>query len=211
MFFKQRVQEIVKVTLHWSLDPFHPSKGDHALEADLCDTQASCSNDYYSSWIWSCLFFWETEMNRVSLFRENPLPCLDYFVLFNCGKIKHEDFPGSSTGKESACNTGDPGSTRGLGWSPGEGIGYPLQCSWVSLLTQIVKNPPEMRETWVRSLGWEDPLEEGMATHSSVLAWRISMEPGGLQPMGSQRVRHDWAPKHSTYRTVFIILTYVSV
>ena len=59
------------------------------------------------------------------------------------------------------------------------------------LVTQTVKNPPAMRETWVRSLGWEDPLEEGMATHSSILAWRIpwTEEPGGLQSVGLQRVR----------------------
>ena len=57
----------------------------------------------------------------------------------------------------------------------------------------MVKNLPAMQETWVRSLGWEDPLEEGMATHSSVLAWRIrwAEEPGGLQSMGSYRVGHD--------------------
>ena len=60
--------------------------------------------------------------------------------------------------------------------SPGEGIGYSLQKSWVSLVAQRVKNPPAMRETWVPSLGWEDPLEEGMATHSSILAWRIPMD-----------------------------------
>jgi len=57
----------------------------------------------------------------------------------------------------------------------------------------MVKNPPAMQETWVRSLGWEDPLEKGMATHSSILAWKIprTEEPGGLQSMGSQRVGHD--------------------
>ena len=79
-------------------------------------------------------------------------------------------FPDSSVGKESACNAGDPGSIPGLGRSPGEGIGYPLQHSWASLATQLVKNPPAMQETWVRSLGWEDPLEKGKATHSSILA-----------------------------------------
>ena len=63
--------------------------------------------------------------------------------------------------------------TPGLGRSPGEWIGYPLQCSWASLVAQLAKNLPAMRETWVRSLGWEDPLEEGKATHSSILAWRI--------------------------------------
>ena len=55
-------------------------------------------------------------------------------------------FPGSSVGKESACNAGDPGSIPGLGWSPGEGIGYPLQYSWASLVAQLVKNPLAMRE-----------------------------------------------------------------
>ena len=64
------------------------------------------------------------------------------------------------------------------GRSPGEGIGYPLQYSWASLMTQMVKNPPAMWETGVQSLGWEDPLEEGMGTHSSILAWRIPMDRG---------------------------------
>ena len=82
-------------------------------------------------------------------------------------------FPHSSVGKESACNTGDPGSIPGLGRSAGEGIGYPLQYSWASLMAQLVKNPPAMRETWVSSLDWEDPLEKGKATYSSILAWRI--------------------------------------
>ena len=61
----------------------------------------------------------------------------------------------------------------GLGRPAGEGIGYPLQYSWASLLAQLVKNLPTMQETRVQSLGWEDPLEKGMADHSSVLAWRI--------------------------------------
>ena len=67
-------------------------------------------------------------------------------------------FPDSSVGKESACKAGDPGSIPGSGRSPGEGIGYPSQYSCSSLVTQLVKNPPAMQETWVRSLGWEDPL-----------------------------------------------------
>ena len=62
-----------------------------------------------------------------------------------------------------------------------------------SLVAQLVKNLPAMRETQVQSLGWEDPLEKEMATHSCILPWRISCtgEPGGLPSMGSQRVRHD--------------------
>ena len=64
---------------------------------------------------------------------------------------------------------------------------------WASLVAQLVKNPPAMWGSWVRSLGWEDPLEEGMAVHSSILAWRISMDrgAGGLQSMGLQRVGHN--------------------
>ena len=82
-------------------------------------------------------------------------------------------FSDSSVGKQSAYNAGDPSSTPGLGRSAAEGIGYPLKYSWTSLMTQLVKNPPTMRETWVQSLGWEDPLEKGKATHSSIQAWRI--------------------------------------
>ena len=60
-----------------------------------------------------------------------------------------------------------------LGRSAGKGIGYPFQYSWASLVAQLVKNPPELREIRVQSLGWEDPLEKGKAIHSSILAWRI--------------------------------------
>ena len=91
-------------------------------------------------------------------------------------------FPDSSVGKESACNAGDPGSIPELGRSAGEGIGYPHQDSWASLVAQLVKNPPTMWETWVRTLGWEDPLEKGKAIHSGILAWRI---PWTVLSMGS--------------------------
>ena len=91
-------------------------------------------------------------------------------------------FPGSSAGKETTCNAGDRGSIPGSGRSPGEGIGYPFQYPWASLVAQTVKNPPAMRETWVQSLGCEDSLEKGVATQSSTLAWRIpwTEDPGGL-------------------------------
>ena len=64
---------------------------------------------------------------------------------------------------------------------------------WASLVAQLVENLPAMQETWVQSLGQEDPLEKGIATHSSILAWRIPWieEPDGLQSMGLQRVGHD--------------------
>ena len=93
-----------------------------------------------------------------------------------------------SIGKESTCNAGDPSSIPGSGRSAGEGIGYPLQYSWASLVVQLVKNLPVMRETRVQFLGWEDPLEKGKATHSSILAYRI---PGTIQFLGSQRISYD--------------------
>ena len=128
-------------------------------------------------------------------------------------------FPCGSAGKESASKVGDLHSNPGLGRSPGEGKGYPLQYSglqnsmdcivhrvtkswtrlsdfhFTSLVVQTVKNLPAMQETQVRSLGGEDPLEEGVATHCSILARRIpwTEEPGGLQSLGSQRVGQDLA------------------
>ena len=87
--------------------------------------------------------------------------------------MRTNGFPDSSVGKESTCNAGDPDSIPGSGRSDGEGIGYPLQHFWVSLVTQLVKNLPAMRETWVRSLSWEDALEKGKATRCSILAGRI--------------------------------------
>ena len=78
--------------------------------------------------------------------------------------------PDSSVGKESTFNTGDPSSIPISERSTGEGIGYPLRYSWASLVTQLVKNLPTMWETWIPFLGWEDLLEKGKATHSSILA-----------------------------------------
>ena len=96
-------------------------------------------------------------------------------------------FSDSSVGKESACNAGDPGSIPGSGRSAGEGIGYPLQYSWASLVAQLVKNLPAVWESWVRSLGWEDPLEKGKATHSSILGWRIPWTIHGVSKTRTQQ------------------------
>ena len=89
-------------------------------------------------------------------------------------------FPGSSAGKESTCNAGDPSSIPRSGRSPGERIGYPLHPLQSSFgfpqPKELVKNSPAMQETWVRSMGWEDPLEEDMATRSSILPCRIPMD-----------------------------------
>ena len=82
----------------------------------------------------------------------------------------------------SACNAGEPDSIPGSGRSPGEGIGHSFQYSGASPVAQLVKNPLARRETWDPSLGWEDPLEKGKATHSSILAWKI---PGTVESVGS--------------------------
>ena len=84
----------------------------------------------------------------------------------------------SSAGKKSTCNAGDPSLIPGLGRCPEEGIGYPFQYSWASVVAQMIKNSTAMWETWDWSLGLEYPLEEGMATHFSTLAWRIPMDRG---------------------------------
>ena len=91
------------------------------------------------TWFSESLFHWFWVLTSSSAFSSS-------FLGNYCGSV----------GKESTCNAGDPGLIPGSGRSPGEGIGYPLQYSWASLVAQLVKNPPAMRETWVRSLGWEE-------------------------------------------------------
>ena len=103
--------------------------------------------------------------------------------------------PDNSVGKESACNAGDPSSIPDLGRSAGEGIGYPLQYSLASLVAQLVKNSPPMQETWVRSLGWEDPLEKGKATHSSILVWRIPWIVHGVEESWTQLSDFHFPPQ----------------
>ena len=116
-------------------------------------------------------------------------------------------FPGSSAGKESACNAGDPGSIPGSGRSAGGGIDYPLQNSCASLVALLVKNSPAMQETWVRSLSQKDRLKKETATHSSTLAWKIlwTEEPGRLQTMRSKRISHDWATKQTTMKNTGLV------
>ena len=97
---------------------------------------------------------------------ENPIG-MDVYTL---------DFPGSSTGKESTCNAGDPWLIPGSGKSPGEEIGYPLQYTWASLMAQLVKSLPAMWETWVQSLGWEDSPGGG---HGNPLQYSCLENPHG--------------------------------
>ena len=115
-----------------------------------------------------------------------------FFFLYECSTIL--GFSGSSAGKESTCNAGDPSFIPGSGSSPGEMIGYPLL--------------PAMWETWFQWLGWEDTWRRAWQPSPVFLPrespW--SKEPGRLQSMWSQRVRHDWATKHSTMSQFFIHL-----
>ena len=103
-------------------------------------------------------------------------------------------FPYNSVSKESACNAGDPSSIPGSGKSTREGVEDPLQYSWASLVAQLIKNLPAMKETWVQSLGWEDPLEKEKATHSSILAWRI-----------------PWTVQHSCCYSLYLCGLYLSM
>ena len=110
-------------------------------------------------------------------YKKKKTPALRVVFLAGAGEgapgLGRGCFPDSSVGKESTYNAGDPDLIPGSGRSAGEGIGYPLQYSWASLVAQLVKYPPAMWETWVQSMDWEDPLEKGKATHSSILAWTI--------------------------------------
>ena len=115
-------------------------------------------------------------------FKES-LKLFKLYILFPWYQV----FPDSLAGKESTCNARDSGLIPESGRSA-EGIDHPLQYSWASLVAQMVKNTPAMQQTSVQPLGWENPMEKGTATYSSILAWRIpwTEEPGGLQSMGSQ-------------------------
>ena len=117
--------------------------------------------------------------------------------------LTHSDFPGGSDGKASAYNAGDPGSIPGLGRSPGEGNGTPLQYSclenpmdtgaWLATVHGVTESRTRLSDFTFTS--HFHALEKEMATHSSILAWEIPWieKPGGLQSVGSQRVGHDWA------------------
>ena len=125
-----------------------------------------------------------------------------FLLLYNFLPLSH-----SSAGKGSTCNAGDPSSIPGSGRSPGKGRGHPLQYSWASLVVQLVKDPPPTQETCVLSLDWEDTLEKGTATHSSILAWRI---PWTVYPMGSQKAGHNWATFTFTFHIWGSVFSWVT-
>ena len=135
-------------------------------------------------WILECMYLLKLEFClEICLGVGSLHHCLMFFPLLDWS---YTGFPDISVGKETTCNAGDPSSIPGSGWSPGEGISYLLQYSWASLVAQLLKNLPATWETWVQSLGWEDPLEKGMVTHSSILAWRIqwTVYPWGCRKSG---------------------------
>ena len=161
-------------------------------------------------------------MFRLSELEEFRGPENHYCIINKESPKSREEFPefesygspvvsGSSAGKESTCKN-PPGSIPGSRSSLAEGLGYPLHYSWASLVAQMVKKSlPAVWETWVQSLGWEDPLEEGMATHSSILAWKIpwTEELAGYSPWGRKesdtierlkRSTQHWSPSchHTT-------------
>ena len=144
---------------------------------------------------------WESHGQR-SLVGYSPRGCKANFVAVG--------FPGCSASDESACIAGDPGSIPGSGRSTGEGIGYPLQNFWASLITQTVKNLLAIREIWIWSLGWKIPWRKEHATHSSILAWRIPwMEwPGRLHGI-AESDRTEWLSLHFTLiSNVFFIIKF---
>ena len=114
----------------------------------------------YFEFLWNSLFVHICQRHLV-----DQILLLIFFLFF----VLVSGFPGSSAGKESACNVGDPGSIPWLGRSTGEGIGYPLEYSWASLVTQLVKNPPAMWETWVWS--WVEKIPWSMGTATTQVFW----------------------------------------
>ena len=115
--------------------------------------------------------------------------------------IFHQGFPDSSGGKESTCNAGDPGLIPGSERSTGEGIGYLLQCSWISLVAQLVKNPPTMWESLVKSLSWEDPWRrERLLTP---VFW--PGESHGLYRVAESYKELDMNERLSHYSTIYLL------
>ena len=126
---------------------------------------ATHSTSQYIKCIYCIMYVYSIIFSCILLYLYIYLYILFYILIYILWGFSH-----SSVGKESGCNAGNPSSIPESGRSPGEGIGYLRQYSWASIVAQLVKN---LTPAWVRSLGWEDPLEEGKATHSSILAWRI--------------------------------------
>ena len=113
-----------------------------------------------------------------------------------CWAFSILSFPGSSIGQESACNAGDPGLIPGSGRSSGEGIGFPLQFSWASLVAQMVKNPPANAGDLDSIPGWKDPLKKGKATTPVFCPGEF---PGLYSPWGRKELDMTEWLSHSLY------------
>ena len=135
----------------------------------------------------------------------------DFTFTFHFHALEKEMATHSSVLAWKIPGTGEPGGLPSMGsnifghdWSNLAAAAAAAACPcWASQVAQMVKNQPAMQEMWVQCLGWKDPLEEGMATYSRILAGRIpwTEESGGLQSMGSQRVGHDWVTEHTHTHT----------
>ena len=142
--------------------------------------------------------------------------CVFLHYIYWVGQKLHLGFPvilwsSPSTGfVEDNFSRDQGGREYGVGMIEVHSIYGILYFCWDSLMAQMVKKLPAMQETWVRSLGWEDALEKGMVTHSSILAWRIpwTEQPGTLYPIGSQRVGHDWVT--NTHSLTYFSYYYIS-
>ena len=124
------------------------------------------------TWVWvnSGSWWWTGRPGVLQSMRSQRVRC-DWSTELNWMEFERASLMAQLV--KSTCNARDPGLIPRSGRSTGGDIGYLLQYSWVSLVAYLVKNLPAMRETWVQSWGWEDPLEKGKATHSSILAWWI--------------------------------------
>ena len=172
---------------HSLLQGISPTQGSNLGLLHCMQIPAHLSHQESAIHIHTFPLFWISFPFRSSQNIEQSSPCYtvgSHYLFFTKG------FPGSSVSKESTCKARDPSWITGLGRSPGEEIGYPFQYSWTSLVAQTVKNQPSVPYTWVQFLGWEDPLEEGMATYSTILAWRMPMNRGAWQdcsPWGGKK------------------------
>ena len=135
------------------------------IQNELCDYLRNMELNKIKSFFLA--YFQNCWYDTVNLQEEN---IISMFPKYLCGTSFFNAINyASPSSVGSICKAGDPGSIPGSGRSAGEVKGCPLQYSWASLVAQLVKNPPAMWETWIRSLDWEDALEKGTATHSSIL------------------------------------------
>ena len=157
------------MTLHMDITRWSTLKSDwlYSLQPTM-EKLYTVSKNKTRSWLW--LRSWAPYCKFRLILKEVGKTIQTFRYDLNQTPYDYTGFPDSSVGKESACNAGDSSSIPGSGRSAGEGIGYPFQYPWASLVTELVKNLPTVRKTWVWSLGWEEPRGKGKATDSSILA-----------------------------------------